>query len=378
MNIYLDNAATTAVDPAVEKAMKPFWSEAFANASSVHAKGVEAKESLAQARQLIAKSISAEPSEVIFTGSGTEANNLALKGLFFESAPEKNHIITSQIEHDCVLNACKWLESRGADVTYLLVDEDGFVNPDDVENAITDKTFIVSIIHGNNEIGTVQNISAIAKVCKKNEVLLHTDACQSYTKVSIDVEEMGVDLMTINAHKIHGPKGVGGLYVRKGTKIQALLHGGGQELNLRSSTENIPGIIGFAKAVEIASWDDVEKMKAMRNAFIERIEKVEGVRVNGARGDKRLANNINLSFFMIEGEQLQSELSKRGIYVSTGSACSSSAKDVSHVMKAIKCPMEYLHGNIRLSISKFTTQDELDAAFDAITEVIQDKKMQTV
>ncbi len=378
MNIYLDNAATTSVDPAVEKAMQPFWSELFANASSVHAKGLEAKEKLTKARNTIASSISADSSEIVFTGSGTEANNFALKGLFLEMGPEKNHIVTSQIEHDCVLNACRWLETQGAEVTYLPVDEQGLVHPEDVKEAITNKTIVVSIIHGNNEIGAIQDIGAIANICKDKGVLFHTDACQSYTKVPIDVSEIPVDLMTINAHKIHGPKGVGGLFIRKGTKIQALLHGGGQEFNLRSSTENIAGITGFAKAVEIASKDDVEKMNTLRDAFIEKIEKLEGVRVNGARGDQRLCNNINLSFSMMEGEQLQSELSKRGIYVSTGSACSSSAKDVSHVMKAIKCPMEYLHGNIRLSISKHTTQDELDAAYDAIVEIVGENKMQAV
>ncbi len=378
MNIYLDNAATTAVDPAVEKAMQLFWSEFFANASSVHAKGLEAKEALSTARKAIADSIKADPSEIVFTGSGTEANNLTLKGLFFQMAPEKNHIITTQIEHDCVLNACRWLETRGAKVTYLPVDEQGFVNTKDVEDAITDKTIVVSVIHANNEIGTIQDLAAIANICKEKKVLFHTDACQSYTKVPIDVSQIPVDLMTINAHKIHGPKGVGGLFIRKGTSIQALLHGGGQEFNLRSSTENIAGITGFAKAVEIASQDDVKKMSELRNAFLEKLEKLNGVRVNGAQGDQRLCNNINLSFSMMEGEQLQSELSKRGIYVSTGSACSSSAKDVSHVMKAIKCPMEYLHGNIRLSISKSTTQEELDEAYDAIAEIVSKNKMQTV
>ena len=378
MSIYLDNAATTKVDPEVRKMMDIFHETHYANPSSVHQAGVEAKGYLDEARKIIASSIGAESAgEVIFTGSGTEANNLVLKGLFFGSSG-KNHIITTKIEHDCVLNACGWLESRGAEVTYLKVDENGFVNPEELEKAITEKTFIVSIMHGNNEIGTIQDLALLAKICHDKGVLFHSDACQSFTKVPINVKEMQIDLLTINAHKIHGPKGVGALYVKKGIKISPLLHGGGQEFGLRSSTENVPGIMGFAKAVQIANFENVKKITTFRDNFIKKILEIDKVKLNGPTGEQRLCNNINVSFFMLEGELIQGELSKKGIFVSTGSACSSSSKATSHVMKAIECPMEYLHGNIRISISKETTEEELDEALKEIKIIVEKNNLKEI
>ncbi|MBS3123245.1 cysteine desulfurase [Candidatus Woesearchaeota archaeon] len=378
MKIYLDNAATTRVDPRVKKEIDTFLDKNYANPSSVHVMGFEAKKALDGAREKIAKAIGAKSKELIFTGSGTEANNFCLKGLFFQHYPEKDHIVTTEIEHDCVLNACKWLESKGAKVTYLKVDQEGFIDLKELEDAITDKTVVVSIIHGNNEIGTIQDLKKISDVCKKKNVLFHSDACQSFTKVPINVVEDGIGLMTINAHKIHGQKGVGGLYIKEGIKINPLLHGGGQEFGLRSSTENIPGIVGFAKAVEIASAKDIKQMEKLRDYFINKITKVQNVRLNGPKKENRLCNNINLSFFMLEGELVRDKLSKKGICVSTGSACSSSSTDVSHVMKAINCPMEYLHGNLRLSLSKWTTKEELDKAFNEIKKIVEENSMNLV
>src|SRR3989339_552875 len=271
MKIYLDNAATTAIDRSVQKIINRISLKNFANASSVHTAGLEAKKNLENARQTIARSLNAEPKEIIFTGSGTEANNFVVKGLFFQNFPDKNHIITTQIEHDCILNACRWLETKGAEVTYLPVNEQGFVNPEDLKKAITDKTFLVSIIHGNNEIGTFQDLKTLSQICHEKGVLFHTDACQSYTKVPLNIKNDGLDLATINAHKIHGPKGVGGLFIKRGLKIQPLLHGGGQEFGLRSSTENLAGITGFAKAVELVKLKDIQKMSELRDWFIQEI-----------------------------------------------------------------------------------------------------------
>ncbi|MCL5730070.1 MAG: cysteine desulfurase, partial [Candidatus Pacearchaeota archaeon] len=262
-HIYLDNAASTMVDERVLKEMIPYFTERYANASSVHEMGKEAKNALEDSRKAIAKAIGANKDEIYFTSGGTESNNFALKGLFFSNFPWKNHIITTKIEHDCVLNTCKWLEARGARVTYLDVDEEGFVNPKDIEKAITDKTIAVSIIHGNNEIGTIQDLEEIGRICRAKKILFHTDACQSFTKVPLDVRKMSLDLVTLNAHKIHGPKGVGALYIRKGIEITPLLHGGGHEKGMRSGTENVPGIVGFAKAAEIAMRKDIEKMRGL-------------------------------------------------------------------------------------------------------------------
>ncbi|MBU4116482.1 MAG: cysteine desulfurase, partial [Nanoarchaeota archaeon] len=332
--IYMDNAATTRVDERVVKEMLPYFDEGFGNASSVHFKGQEAKNALEKSRKIIAKSINARTNEIIFTSGGTESNNLALKGLFFENYPEKNHIITTKIEHDCVLNTCKWLETQGAKVTYLDVDSDGLIDLNQLKNSITDKTIIVSVIHGNNEIGTIQDLEKIGEICREKHVLLHTDACQSYTKVAVDVKKQNLGLVTLNSHKIHGPKGVGVLYIRENIKITPVSHGGGHEKNLRSGTENISGIVGFAKAVEIASDKNVKKMTALRNKLISEILKLPNTKLNGPRTE-RLCNNINISFNNIEGEAIGGYLENYGICTSTGSACASHSLESSHVLKAI-------------------------------------------
>ena len=369
--IYLDNAATTKVDDKVIETMIPYYNKIYGNASSLHLKGEEARRNVEESRETIAKAIGASYREIIFTSSGTEANNFAIKGLFFKNYPEKNHIITTKIEHDCVVNACKWLETQGSKVTYLDVDEKGFVDAKDIENAINEKTFLVTIIHGNNEIGTIQNLKEIGEICKKKEVLFHTDACQSFTKVPINVKKDNVDLMTLNAHKIHGPKGISALYIRKGIEITPLLHGGGQEFKLRSSTENVPSIIGFAKAVKISNWKDVKNMTKLRDYFISQLLKIPNTSINGAEREKRLCNNINISFNNIEGEAIGSYLNVKGIFTSTGSACSSKALEPSHVLLSIGLNNLQANSSMRISLSKYTTKEEIDYAIGEIKKTIE-------
>ena len=367
--IYLDNAATTKIDDKVLKAMLPYFDEKYGNASSSHLIGQEAKKALEKSRKTIAKSIRAHTREIIFTSGGTESNNLALKGLFFTNYPEKNHIITTKIEHDCVLNTCKWLEEQGAKVTYLDVDEEGFVSPEDIEKTITDKTIVVSVIHGNNEIGIIQDLEAIGKICKEKNVLFHTDACQSFTKVPIDVKKQNLDLITLNAHKIHGPKGVGALYMREGTKITPLAHGGGHEKKLRSGTENIPGIVGFAKSAEATNTNDIERMTRLRDKLIENILKISNTRLNGSKNN-RLCNNVNVSFNNIEGEAIGGYLEGFGIYTSTGSACASHSLESSHVLKAIGLSPVQSNSSLRISISKYTTEEEIGYFLEKLSKIV--------
>lgn len=368
--IYFDNAASTKVDERVLDEMKPYFTEKYGNASSVHEKGMEAKRALEDSRGKIAKAINAGKDEIYFTSGGTEANNFALKGLFFSQFPQKNHIITTKIEHDCIINTCKWLEKQGAKVTYLSVDSEGFVNPKEIERAITDKTILVSIIHGNNEIGTIQDLDAIGKICKEKGTLFHTDACQSFTKVPMNVRKQNLDLVTLNAHKIHGPKGVGALYIRKGIEITPLFHGGGHERGLRSGTENVSGIVGFAKAAEIANQKDVDKMRMQRDRIINELLKIPGVKLNGPR-ERRLCNNVNISFENVEGEVVGGYLENDGILTSAGSACMShSTSGISHVLKAIGLSDEKAGNSIRASISRFTTDEEIDYFLEKIKKIL--------
>ena len=371
--IYLDNAATTKVDDEVLKTMLPYFTEHYGNASSVHFVGQKAKEALENSRKIIAKSIGAKTNEIIFTSGGTEANNLALKGLFFwnkENNTGKNHIITTRIEHDCVLNSCKWLEKQGAEITFLDVDAEGFIDLNELENAITNKTILVSIIHGNNEIGTIQDLEAIGKICKKKNVLLHSDACQSYTKVPIDVDKQNLSLLTLNSHKIHGPKGVGALYIRDGIKIVPLFHGGGHERKIRSGTENVSGIVGFAKSVEIANKKNVEKMTKLRDKLIDGILKIQNTKLNGSR-TKRLCNNVNITFNNIEGESIGGYLENEGICTSTGSACASHSLETSHVLKSIGLTPLQANSSIRMSISKYTTEEEIDFVLSVLPKIVE-------
>jgi len=367
--IYLDNAATTKVDERVLKAMLPYFDEKYANASSQHIFGQEAKEALENSRKIIAESINANPEEIIFTSGGTESNNLALKGLFFNNYPKKNHIITTKIEHDSIINVCKWLEKKGARITYLDIDKEGFVNSEDIKKSITKKTFLVSVIHGNNEIGTIQNLEEIGKICRQKNVLFHADCCQSFTKVPIDVEKMNLDLVTLNSHKIHGPKGVGALYIKKGIKITPLFHGGGHEKGFRSGTENISGIVGFAKAVEIAKQKDAKKIEKLRDKLLKEILKIPNTNLNGPI-ENRLPNNINVSFNNIDGEALGGYLETYGIYVSTGSACLSHSTESSHVLKALKISPLQANSSIRITLSKFTTEKDIKYFLDKLKKVV--------
>jgi len=382
--VYLDNAATTRVDDDVVKEMIPYFSEKFGNASSQHFIGQEAKRALEDAREVIAKSIGASREEIIFTSGGTESNNFALKGLFFSlgmassnskefKGPQKNHIITTKIEHDCILNSCKWLQSQGAEITYLNVDKEGFIDLKELEECITDKTLVVSIIHGNNEIGTIQDLEEIGKICRKKGVYLHSDACQSYTKADIDVKKMNLGLLTLNSHKIHGPKGVGALYINKEIKsiITPLLHGGGHEFKLRSSTENIPGIVGFAKAVKTMNSKNVKEIKRLRDKLIDGILKIPNTDLNGPKGDKRLANNINVRFNNIEGEAIGGFLDSYGISSSTGSACASHSLEKSHVLTAIGLSHLQINSSIRLSLGKYNTEEEIDYVLDKLPVIIE-------
>jgi len=371
--IYLDNAATTKVDGDVLRAMLPYFSDRYGNASSVHFKGQEAKEALDKNRRIIAREIGAKRHEIIFTSGGTESNNFALKGLFFwhkQNETGKNHIITTKIEHDCILNSCKWLEKQGAKITYLNVDEEGFIDLEELKNAITEKTIIVSVIHGNNEIGTIQDLEKIGKICREKDVLFHTDACQSFTKVPINVKKQNLDLVTLNSHKIHGPKGVGALYIREGIKIIPLMHGGGHERNLRSGTENISGIVGFAKAVEVAKKKDIEKIEILRDKLIEGVLKISNVKLNGPKY-KRLCNNVNISFNNIEGEAIGGYLENFGICTSTGSACASHSLETSHVLKAIGLSPVQSNSSIRMSLSKYTTEEEIDFVLGKLPKIVE-------
>lgn len=374
--IYLDNAATTPIDPKVLKAMLPFFTEKYGNPSSIHTKGREAREAVDKARKIIAKSIGAKTEEIIFTSGGTESNNIALKSIAFSNKQRGNHIITSKIEHDCVLNTCKWLEKQGFKVTYLGVDQKGFVRPEELEKAITSQTILVSIIHGNNEIGTTQDLKTLGSICKKHNVYFHTDACQSYTKTELNVKKQPVDLITLNAHKIHGPKGVGALYMRKGTNLSAWQHGGGQENNLRSGTINTHGIAGFGEAVKQGmNKKHIKHMTKLRNKLIKGVLSIPETTLNGPTGDKRLCNNTNFLFKRIEGEAIGGYLDLKGICSSTGSACSSKILEPSHVLQAIGLSKAQANGSIRLSISRFTTEQEIEYVLKVLPGIVKKLRM---
>ncbi len=370
--VYLDNAATTRVAPEVLKAMKPYFTDKYGNASSSHSKGKQAKQALEKARTTIADSIGAKPNEIVFTSGGTEANNFAIKSVAFNNKNKGNHIITTRIEHDSVLNTCKWLETKGFKVTYLGVDKKGFVNPKDLEKAITKKTILASIIHGNNEIGTIQDLKKLGAICKKHNLYFHTDACQSYTKTSLNVNKQNLDLVTLNAHKIHGPKGVGALYIRKGVNIKAWQHGGGHEKNMRSGTENIHGIVGFAKATRLGmKKKHMKHMTRLREKLISGVLKIPDVELNGPRGNKRLCNNTNFYFKRIEGEAIGGYLDLKGIASSTGSACAAHTLEPSHVLQAIGRSKAEANGSIRLSLGRYNTEEEIDYVLKMLPGIVK-------
>lgn len=374
--IYFDNAATTKVDEKVLKEMMPYFYEKFGNASSQHIKGTEAKEALENSRKKIADKLNAKPSEIFFTSGGTEGNNFVLKGLWFhqtENKTGKNHIITTRIEHDSILKVCEWLEKQGCKITYLDVDSNGFINLEELKKAITKNTFLVSVIHANNEIGTIQEIEDVGKICKSSKVFFHTDACQSFMKILLDTKKLDVDFITLNAHKIHGPKGVGALYIKEGLekKIVPLFHGGGHEKGLRSGTENIPGIVGFAKSVELINKKDVEKITKLRDKLIFELTRNKNVKLNGPRGKNRLCNNVNVLVKGIDGEALGGFLESYGIYTSTGSACLSNSSGESHVLKALGLSKKDSQSALRITLSKYSTDDEVDYFLNKFKETVK-------
>lgn len=373
--IYLDNAATTKMKDSVISAMLPYFSETFGNASSTYTTaGQAARKALNDARKKVALAIGAEEKEIFFTGGGSEADNWAIKGVALKNKDKGNHIITTTVEHHAVLHTCEFLEKQGFKVTYVPVDEYGMVHLEDIEKAITDETILVSVMFANNEIGTINPVAEIGKLCREKGIYFHTDAVQAAGAVPIDVNEMNIDLLSMSAHKFHGPKGVGSLYIRKGVKIENLLHGGAQELGKRATTENVAGIVGMAQALTEACDNIEEKTKKLiklRDRIIDGIlETVPYTRLNGHR-THRLPNNTSFCFRYIEGESLLLSLDMMGYVVSSGSACTSGSLDPSHVLLGIGLPHEIAHGSMRATISEFTTEEEVDSFIKAVGPIVK-------
>jgi len=380
MKVYMDNNATTSLNPQVLEEMLPYYKEIYGNPSSkFYEVGRTAESALYELRQRVAKELNAKANEVYFTASGCEADNWAIKGVAFANKAKGNHIITTKIEHHAILSACEFLEKHGFSVTYLDVDEFGKVTAEQVRDAITDSTILVSIMTANNEIGTIEPIAEIAKVCREKKVIFHTDAVQAIGHMKIDVEDLGVDMLSLSAHKFHGPKGVGALYIRNGVRIDNLIHGGGQERGKRAATENLAGIAGLAKALELANTDldaKISKMKGLRDKLISGIsEKVPYCKLNGPQDDTRLCNNVNFSFRYIEGESILMMLDMYGIAASSGSACASGSLDPSHVLLAIGLPHEIAHGSLRLSVGEETTEEEVNYVIEKIPPIIERLRM---
>ena len=372
--IYLDNAATTAVAPAVLEAMLPYFTEVYGNPSSIHATGRTAHKAVDQARRQVAAAIGAQPQEIYFTAGGSESDNWAIKGTAFAKRSKGNHIITSAIEHHAVLHTCAWLEKQGFEVTYLPVDEFGRVRVEDVEKAITDKTILITIMAANNEIGTIQPIAEIGKLAHDKGILFHTDAVQAIGAMPIDVNAMHIDMLSMSGHKFHGPKGIGALYIRKGVKIDQYLHGGAQERGQRAGTENLAGIVGMGKAIEIATQhleENAARLTVLRDKLIDGIlAEIPDVRLNGHR-TQRLPNNVNVSVRYVEGEALLLRLDLAGIAGSSGSACTSGSLDPSHVLLAIGLPHEIAHGSLRLSLGTDTTEAEINEVLDKLPGIVK-------
>lgn len=371
--VYLDYAATTPVKQAVLDEMIPYFTEHYGNPSSLYSSGQESKAALTDARGKVAALINAKPDEIYFTSSGTEADNWAVIPTALNNRKKGNHVITTKIEHHAVLHSGEYLEKEGFDVTYLGVDENGFVDMEELKSSITDKTILISIMYANNEIGTIEPVKQISDIAKEHKILFHTDGVQALGNLEIDVKELGVDMMAISAHKIYGPKGIGALYVRKGIRLPNYIHGGGQENKKRAGTENLAGIIGFGKAAQLAGeelTDHIKKITDLRNYFIDQIlEKIEDCHLNGDR-EERLPGNANITFKYIEGEALLLLLDMKGVAVSTGSACSSASLSPSHVLEAIGIPVEEIHGSVRFSIGDFTTKDDLDYTIEVLVEAV--------
>ena len=376
--IYLDHASTTPVRPEVVEAMLPYFTEQFGNPSSIYPLGQEAADAVAAARETLAGLIGAAPREVYFTSGGTESDNWAIKGFARANAAKGKHLITSAIEHHAVLHACEALEKEGFEVTYLPVDEHGLVRPEDFAAAIRPDTTLASIMFANNEIGTIEPIAALAAIAHEHGVVFHTDAVQAFGHEPIDVKDMGIDMLSASSHKIYGPKGVGLLYIRKGVKVENFIDGGQQERGRRGSTENVPGIVGFARAAELAAADmtaEHDRLLALRDHAIRRIlDEIPSAKLNGS-WESRLANNVNFSFEFIEGEGMLLQLAARGICVSSGSACTSGSLDPSHVLLAIGLPHEIAHGSLRMTLGRDTTLEDVDFAVDSLKATLQNLRM---
>ena len=371
--IYLDYAATTPTDPNVVQAMLPYFHDAFGNPSAIYSYGQEAKNALEEARGKVARLIGARDEEIIFTSGGTEADNFALKGAAYANQKKGNHIITSAIEHHAVLESCKFLGKMGYKITYLPVDKYGLVDPDSVKKAITDKTILISVMHANNEIGTIQPISEIGKIAKEAGILFHSDAVQTAGHIQVNVNELGVDLLSMSGHKLYGPKGVGVLYTRKGSKLTPFMHGGGQERGRRASTENVPGIVGLGQAAELAGQDlegETQRLIGLRDKLISGIvQKVDRTHLNG-HPVKRLPNNVNISVEFVEGESMCLNMDIVGICASTGSACSSGSLEASHVLLAIGLEHVQAHGSLRFTLGKWTTEEEVEKVLEILPRII--------
>ena len=372
--IYVDNAATTMLEPKVLEKMMPYLTDNYGNASSIYQCGQEAKDAVTEARATVAKCLNAGVGEIYFTSGGSEADNWAIKGVADKLSKKGNHIITSAIEHHAVLHTCQYLEKHGFEVTYLPVDEYGRVNPEDLENTITDKTILVSIMFANNEIGTIEPIKELAEVAHRHGVVFHTDAVQAVAHTEVDVKDLGVDLLSLSAHKFGGPKGVGALYIKKGTKIENYLHGGQQEGGKRATTENVAGIVGLAEALKLATdnlADNVAKMQMLRDRYIKAVtENISYCRLNG-HPTERLPGNTNISFEYIEGEGMLLLLDMNGIAASSGSACTSGSLDPSHVLLAIGLPHGIAHGSLRVTFSHRNTVEEVDKIVEVLTNTVQ-------
>ena len=371
--VYLDYAATAPCDPEVLKAMQPYFFEKFGNASSIHAFGQEAKKAIEDSRQALASFLGADPSEIVFTSGGTESDNFVVKGVAYALEKKGNHIITSAIEHHAVSEPCKFLETQGFNVTYVGVDKYGLVAPEDIKKAITDKTILISIMHANNEIGTIQPIAEIAKIAHERGIYFHTDAVQTVGHIPVNVKELNVDLLSLSAHKFYGPKGVGALYIRKGTRIVRLLHGGDQEKGRRASTDNTPGIVGLGAAVRLCRDKMIEEAGfqiRLRDKLIKEIlDKIPEVFLNGHPA-LRLPNNVNVSIKYIEGESILLNLDMMGIACYTGSACTSSSLEPSHVLLAIGLPHEIAHGSLRVTFGRWTKESDIDYLLECLPNIV--------
>lgn len=371
--MYLDNSATTQVNEEVLKEMEPFFREEFGNPSTLYSLGRSSKNALNQAREKVADAINADAGEIIFTSGGSESDNLAIKGIAFKLRNKGNHIITSNIEHPAVKNTLEFLEKLDFEVSYLPVDENGIINIEDLKESIRDDTILITIMHGNNEIGTIQPIEEIGKIARENKIIFHTDAVQTFGKIEVDVEKLNVDLLSLSSHKINGPKGVGALYIKKGIRLEPLIHGGGQENGIRSGTENVPGIVGFAKACEIVSQNldsNYKKLSTIRDELIEKI--LSTIPESYLNGDskKRLPNVVNFRFKAIEGESLILLLDAKGYQASTGSACSSNSLEASPVLTALGLDPVDVHGSLRISLSPESDNFNVDNFVTVVSDAV--------